>query len=300
MSFLFHFCAQVGAVDPGGNGRMGADKRQGVADAAVGEAPVGNTPEKAAPFRSPGYIQGGVEGGDHGQDAYQDPLFHFGIGILGKIHGQQDGDHDQGPDFPVDAEQQVHAGSAAGNVPESEEQTGQEQADTHKGRRPFAVIVADGVDDGHARQHGNPVAGEHEGDAHKENRDEQPQHVIAVVGPQHGSGSDGSRTDDHPGQDDAGADPFQHLQKSQFGNGFRVEAQMFNVHDLISLWQAPGFFPSPYFQVLAAAFYNRLYYCSYFIAFPWAFRQYFLILLQLIARINISYSKVSCALTSLY
>ena len=240
---------------------MGTDEGQAVVDAPLRESPVGDTLEESAPFRSSGHVQGGIEGGNHGQDAQQDPFFHLGIGILGKIHHQQDGDHDQGPDFPVDAEQQVHAGSAAGNV---------------------------------------PVAGKHEGDAHKENRDEQPQHVIAVVGPQHGSGSDGSRTDDHPGQDDAGADPFQHLQKSQFGNGFRVEAQMFNVHDLISLWQAPGFFPSPYFQVLAAAFYNRLYYCSYFIAFPWAFRQYFLILLQLIARINISYSKVSCALTSLY
>ena len=72
--------------------------------------------------------------------------------------------------------------------------------------------------------------------------------------PQHGSGSDGSRTDDHPGQDDAGADPFQHLQKSQFGNGFRVEAQMFNVHDLISLWQAPGFFPSRIFRVFGSCF----------------------------------------------
>jgi hypothetical protein len=95
--------------------------------------------------------------------------------------------------------------------------------------------MTDGVDDGHAGEHGDPVAGEHEGDAHDENGDEQPQHVIAVVGPQHGSGGDGPRSDDHPGQHDAGADPFQHLQKSQFGNCIRVKAQMFNVHNTFSL-----------------------------------------------------------------
>ena len=69
------------------------------------------------------------------------------------------------------------------------------------------------MDDGHAGQHGNPIAGQHESDPHEENGDEKPQHGIPVIGPQHGRRGYGSRPDDHTGQDDARPDPLQHLYK---------------------------------------------------------------------------------------
>lgn len=36
--------------------------------------------------------------------------------------------------------------------------------------------------DGHACQHADTVAGKHKGNAHDENGDEEPKHLVAIVG----------------------------------------------------------------------------------------------------------------------
>lgn len=165
--------------------------------------------ESLGRIRAAGSRQCGIKRQDHSQDTEQDAFFYFRIGILGKIHIQQDGDHDQGTQFPIDAEDQVHAGTAAGNIAKGEEQAGKEQADSYESRRCLTIIVPDGMDDGHTGQHADPVGREHECDTHDEDGDEQPEHVVPVVRAQHGGRRNSARADDHAGQDDAGTDPLQ-------------------------------------------------------------------------------------------
>lgn len=60
--------------------------------------------------------------------------------------------------------------------------TGKEKADPDKSSGTFSIIMTNCMYDGHACQHADTVAGKHKGNAHDENGDEEPKHLVAIVG----------------------------------------------------------------------------------------------------------------------
>ena len=75
----------------------------------------------------------------------------------------------------------------------------------------FMPALADGVDGGQPGGDGQPVGGHHEGDAHKDDGNNQPDQRVAVVRAEHGGGGHGAGTDHDTGGHQAGTDAFQQI-----------------------------------------------------------------------------------------
>ena len=155
--------------------------------------------------------EGDVEGRDHNDDAGGDELLNLGVDVFGEVGVDDDTDQNQRAELPVEAEDQIHASAGAGNIAHSEEQAGQEERDADRVRAALAVVLADGVNGGHAGGDGEPVGGHDEGDAHEDDGEHEPDQVIAVVGTQHCGCGDSTGTDDDAGSNEAGADTLEEL-----------------------------------------------------------------------------------------
>ena len=90
-------------------------------------------------------------------------------------------------------------------------QAGQEHGYTHHAGGDIAEILPYRVDGGHTSDDGQPVGDHHEGDAHEDDRDDEPDQGVAVVGAQHGGGGDGAGADDDAGGDQARADTLEQV-----------------------------------------------------------------------------------------
>lgn len=202
---------QVGGVNACGDGRVGGDEGQRCTQAALRDAEAYQSLAHLAPVRAAYPHQGGVEGYDHHQNAQRDDLLHLGVHIFGKVAVEDNGKHNGRADLPVDTENQVHPRPGAGNVAHGKKQAGQEHRHAYHagGHRP--VIFPDGVDGRQAADNGQPVGGEHKGNAHKDDGDKQPHQLVAVVRAQHGGGGHRAGADDDAGGDQAGADPLHQI-----------------------------------------------------------------------------------------
>ena len=164
-----------------------------------------------------------IESDDHCEDTDRDTDLDLGINIFRKINDDQDDQHNSCADLPVKAEQKVHACAGTGYVAHCEEEAGQEEADAAEGGSSIAVIVADRMQEGHTRQHGDSIGYHHEDDCHQDDRDDDPDHIIAVVRAKHGGCRDIAGADDDTGHDDARADPFQYFQSRELLDALRIK-----------------------------------------------------------------------------
>ena len=212
--------AQVGVVHAGGDGGVGGHEGQSGGQAASGQGKAHDALAKLAPVRAAHADQGGVEGNNHAKDTEGNDLFHLGIDIFREIAVHDHRQHDGGADLPVQAGDQVHTRAGAGDIAHGEEQAGSEGGHADHAGGDGAVVLADGVNGGHAGHNGQTVGGHHKGDAHEDNGDHDPQQGVAIVGAQHGGGGDGAGADDNAGGNEAGTDSFDKVfQRQPFNIG---------------------------------------------------------------------------------
>ena len=211
---LFFF-SEIGVVDTGSNRGVGGDEGQRRSQTSLGNLEAEETPGEFSAVRTAHAEECNIESQNHDYDAGGDELFDLGIHVFREVGIHNDGDQDERTKLPVDAEDQVHARTAARNVAHCEEQAGEKQRDADDGGTDFSVVLADGVDGGHAGGDGKPVCRHDKGDAHENDREHEPDQRVAIVGTQHGSRGDGAGTDDNACGDEARTDAFQKLTDRQ-------------------------------------------------------------------------------------
>ena len=209
--------AEVGAVDTCRHGCVRGDEGECCTEGAFRNLKSEHTLRELTAVRSTDTDEGYVERDDHQQDAERDNLLDLRIHILREVHVHDDGDHDGRTDLPVETEDQVHAGACACDITHREEEAGQEDGDTDDTGRNWSIILPDRVDGRQTGDDREAVRDHHKGDAHEDDREEQPHKIVAVVRTDHGCRRDCTRADDDTGCDETRTDTLQQvLQRETF------------------------------------------------------------------------------------
>ena len=201
--------AEISAVDACCDSGISRDKCQSRAQGAFGDLKAEQALGKPLRIRAADTHQRGIERHDHQDDAEGDDLFDLGVDVLGEIHIHHDRDHDGRSDLPVDTKDEVHTGTGAGDVAHGKEQAGKEHRNTYDPGSHRTVVLADGVDGGHSGNDGQTVGDHHKGDAHKDDGEEQPHQVVAVVCADHRGCCYGTGADHDTRCDQTGANAFE-------------------------------------------------------------------------------------------
>ena len=206
--FLF---AKVSTVDTGSHSGVGGNESQCRAEGTFRDLKAEQSFGKPLRFRAADTHQRGIECHDHQDDAEGNDLFDLGIDVLGKVHVHHDRDHDGGADLPVDAKDEVHTGTGAGDVAHREEHAGKEYGTAHDAGSHRAVILADGVDGRHPGHDGQTVGDHHKGDAHENDGEEQPHQVVSIVCADHRGRCHGTGADHDACRDQTGANALEQV-----------------------------------------------------------------------------------------
>ena len=178
-----------------------------------------------APVRAAGSDQRCEECDDHTADTDHDAFLDLGIDALGQIAEGKDRQHDQRTDPPVEPEDQVHSCACTRNIAERKEETGQEQRNAAEPRGNAAVIMPDGVQDRKSGHNGDPIRRERKCNTHKDDRDEEPEHLVPIVRAHHRGRGNIAGSDHNTGQDDARTYFFDQFPKCKLFDRSRIETK---------------------------------------------------------------------------
>ena len=250
--------SEVCAVDAGCDRSVSGNICKCCCQRAVIEVPVRESVSELSPVRAADANECNIKCDDHRNDADRDADLDLGVNVLRKVNDDQDDQHDACADLPIKPEEKVHACAGSGNVAHREEEAGEEQADAAEGCSCVAVVVADRVKERHSGQHGNSIGDHHENDSHQDDRDNDPDHIIAVVRAEHGGCRDVAGADNDACHDDARADPFQDLHRGELFNALGIKIVCICHFQILSVSTRAGrtSFDGAYIPVRTGYFYD--------------------------------------------